>query len=191
MRRLKIIFVILLLVTTGEIGYYIYFIQNQSRINLSQQKSINTNITGSSISPTVLLPTPKNVRKAIHPEFLELLKQEVISVDSNTQRVLFITENQGEVVEIDPTGEKGPNKSVFPFGIKLKTEKSQTGGWMYLSKNSLEKTKVYKAKGNQEFPAELRDLKIGNVIINQDISDAAFSPTDPQHIVGNVIKIIQ
>lgn len=190
-KLLRIVFVILVLITIGELSYYILFVKSNVINNLSNRSAGKDSYSMDPENLDKLDKKPENLRQAVHPEFIEYLKGVLTGENSNNNKILFTIENKGEVVEIDPDGKNGPNAVTFPYGIKFKPAENSESAWNYFSKELLSKTRVYIIMNGIETPGTLSDLKAGEKIIMQDISDMIYSPDDPEHIYANVIKIVR
>ncbi len=90
-RLLKIIFVILLLVTVGELAYYVY-IQFSSRENFSQEKAIS-NLRD---LPKLILPTTVN-SKIVNPTVLQSWATEEMQINLADLNSYFASKNQSKV----------------------------------------------------------------------------------------------
>ncbi|OGG16745.1 hypothetical protein A3D78_01455 [Candidatus Gottesmanbacteria bacterium RIFCSPHIGHO2_02_FULL_39_14] len=176
MKIIKVIFIVLIFITIIELGYYF----SLQYINKPKNDSIQDNQT----------PTRYETINAVHPDFYKYTQGLVTTKKNTLGKVLLVIQNEGEIVEIDPDGNQGPKADRFPFGLKIKSEDNPEGDWNHIAKDFLKKTKVYLVKNNIETLVDLSDIKIGNYVILQDMSNMAYSPKDPKHMDAFIIKII-
>ena len=123
---------------------------------------------------------------AVHPQFIDLLKQkkEIASGGSN---ILIVSEDSGHITDISTQG-KQINTQLFPFGIKLKTPIQDD--WIWYTQKILDKTVVFIDIDKNLQLVSLGDLRIGDEIVIREYMDASIPPTDEGHSLENVVKIL-
>lgn len=127
-----------------------------------------------------------DITPAVHPQFLDLLKQKK-EIANGGANVLVVNEDRGTISEISTQG-KEINGQFFPFGIKLKTP--LVDDWIWYRERTVKKTSVYIDVDGNLKRATLKDLRLGDEIIIQEVMDVSYPPTDVQHLADHVIKVL-
>lgn len=178
MKFLKLIFIIFILVIAGELGYYLYI---TSVINYSGK----TNPQQINFSPRPTLS--KDFVPAIHPDQIKDLSLFVNNTRTSEKYYLTI-ENEGILTDLNQKGKKVGSK-IFPLGLKIKS--GQADDWYWLSPTFYELLQVFILNNGSFQKASLSDLKIGDHIITQQMTNLAYPPFDPRSPHSFIIKIIK
>lgn len=177
-RLLKIIFVILILVTLGELGYYVY-IQFSSREKPSSVADRQINIPTLAI-PDKLEQDKKNLEicvpassqdSILNTALLEQLKFIPTALVSST----VTNQYQGKIVElnlkggqrpIDKSKYKNTNRDFIEYkiGLKIKQKDATKTLDFYWDGDTLSRIKVLRKEGKGVNPINFSDLQIGDEI---------------------------
>lgn len=169
-RILKVIFVILLLITTGETIYYLYTLRSKPSNNNSITPTVSVPQSGE-ITQVIkeLIPsnteqhntvTPaNNVLPTINPnsDFKEMVKQHVllstVTTDIFKSEILNIDTNSGII-------------NNFNYKVKLTIKVGPANSYdFYLTDDGFKRLRVVKISNKKEIPIDLTDLKIGDKIL--------------------------
>lgn len=154
-KLLKIIFVILIIVLLGEIGYLVY---NQFQLKNPSNNQIN--LTSQS------LEKPNDIK--IDPIYNKETIESILNLNKNIIKSSYlINEYEGEIIDLNITG--GYSKSAnFEYAFFIRIKNGENSNSFYFSKDELEKIKIYNNK-NQELTFE--DLKIDQKVKIEDKKD--------------------
>lgn len=168
---LKIIFVILLLVTAGELAYYVYIqVVKSPQVDKSAKAEITNNSLPTLVTeePTPTFPyTPPE--QAYREKYLNYLRKEKADV-----LISAVTTHKfkGKIVELDTKGGINPlNKFQYVVMVKIQGEKGSTRGFLYNEKD-LKTAKLIKLINGKEETMSINELKIGDNIIITEVRDA-------------------
>lgn len=169
-RLLKIIFVILILVTLGELGYYVYI-----QVIKTPQTEKSTKVETTLISPTLAIENPTPTfpytppEQAYREKYLNYLRKEKADV-----LISAITTHKfkGKIVELDTKGGiSAVNKFQYVVKIVIQGEKGSTRGFLYNEKD-LQIAKLIKSVNGKEEAMSINDLKVGDNVIITEVVDA-------------------
>lgn len=162
MKLLKVVFVILIIITLTEVGYYIYL-----QLKTKYDKAIFT----PSISTNTEAYKDFKTEQAIHPTVLEQLKRYIKSPESRmyilseeTAKVLEIAKD-GACVEDWRDGKLYPGKICFPFALKLENKTLPEGYiWNYFTERQMTKLNVYIKDGDQLEKSAFNQIRNNDLI---------------------------
>lgn len=160
---IKIVFVVLIIITAIEIGYYVY-------LNINRFKLFEVNKSDSSLSlPTKISSRPSDLVKVIHPDVIESLSRISSSASSTAKVKIFIVKEEEYKVEDVEIGPFTAINREWEFGVK------HDGNWDYSTKQRVEKMEIIINENGIEKPADLQDINIGDLIRTIKIYDASKS----------------
>lgn len=152
-RLLKIIFLILILITFGEVIYY-FFTLNNTKNNFS---SINGDVIPSNLS--------------IHPQRLsELAKY----INTDDRKIYIVFETNTFIKEVYPGG-KTVDGYFYPFAIAYEY---QNGMLNLFTEEMLKKVKITIVKDEHNSFGSVQDLKSKDRVLIQAIQDHSISLTE-------------
>lgn len=177
-RLLKIVFVILLLVTFGELGYYVYY-----QFSIKRDTHEDTSLATTQINnPTLTVPeenkedpkicVPVNDSSSfLNTAILEQLKFIPAALTSSNLTNVY----QGEIVELNLDGGRLPiDKSKYKntskeyieyqIGLKIKKETENETLDFYWDSDTLTKIKILRKEGKEVKPINFSDLQISDEI---------------------------
>lgn len=146
---LKLIFVVLILVVVGEIGYYLYFQFTQQK-NLTSQPSVIQTADISNLLPTINSTAANTANLGLNEASLRNLwgiRKDVLN--SATANLVFI----GEITDLEL--KSGITNYGFPYRVKLILKEGENSDTFYFSDASLKVLSVT-SKDNQ--PLQFEDL---------------------------------
>lgn len=171
---LKIIFVILVLVTVGEIGYYLYF-QFTSREN---------SLASGTIEPTPIhlsdiLPDTSQTSRVVRPTQVpnQALDGSSLFSLAHIKRGLLsssivINEYRGKILKIDKKGGEFPGTNIkYEISLKIQGETPENTNTFYFTASGFNKTQVLKGINGEEKPIGFDELAINDKIIMKETLD--------------------
>jgi len=180
---LKIIFVILLLVTAGELGYYVYF----QAVRTPREEKKQT--TSSSPIPTLFLKEIKNNPNAVsiksvgdEIQYLKEMHEDGVLLSSAVN-----TQYKGSIIKIERKEGIVPYNN-FKYSAIIVLRGKQKNFDFVLSEEELRLSKIYKIVNGEEKEISFDDLKVGDSI-SLDWSFGAYVGFNSRHT--KQIKIIK
>lgn len=173
---LKIVFIFLILITAGELVYYITI------SNKNNKYTPETDITNFSSIPTI---NPTDIDKfAFHPEVLDIYKKAIYNPNVRT---IIRAENRAKIMDIALNGLEFKGRS-YPFAIKLSNGPDEKDAyWIYMPEFSVAKTKVYIRENEIDKPISFNELNKGDNVIFIEEFNPHFAPTDQRQLVSQFI----
>ena len=158
MKLLKIVFIILILVTIGEVGYYFYIVKFKSstdQIGSSSQVQSNQ-LDDSAAQPSLHPRATIKVEQKEFNERTEMIQENVLTSSVISDRF------ESEILALDTDGGVKDN---FVYKVKLTLKVGEMGVDFLLNDSGFERVKVHQLSGNKEIPITFADLKPGDKII--------------------------
>lgn len=152
---LFILFLLLLLIITGELIYFLNLKRN-IKPNLSNNNSNLNNINNKIKNGVPLTKAYPNLDKALERIFLDI---------NYHGRIYLVVELLGQVIEIDKTGQKSFNPQILKWGIKTQNKNMPDGHWMYFTNLGLNDLEVFLKKREDLIKINKDEIKINDKII--------------------------
>jgi hypothetical protein len=170
-KLLKIVFVILLLVTIGEAGYYIYILRFAGSSNYPAALFPGS----AAITPTVILPPSSYNTKSIENHFLEspILDTVERTGKRSGQKVSLVYEQEG-VINTIFFQEGNPNPSINIFDNDGKRIVTIIGN---------QNVEFMKKMDGEERVMDFKDLKEGDKIVIREVTDLLNNRTKNDYII--------
>lgn len=195
---LKITFVILLLVTFGEVGYYMYFQYNSNSEKYIQEKAT---LTQKGIPTLIPISQPNDINKDFQ-KAIQILQKDIpfqtqytlLNLASWSKRDILVsstitTELKGKIVDLNLSGGmvEGVSGAKIPYAKKivLISGNDQRPTKIYYKENELGVIQYFQQKNQEEVPLNPKDIKIGDTIRITDIHD--FKKDQPVQV--KIIKL--
>lgn len=155
------VFIFLFFVVIGEVGYYVFYL-NQSKANNYPTPSL-TQPPYSVYSISFPAPYPPQepievIRKMVNNR-VEMIQDNLIT------SIKDIVRYEGRVVDIDIKGSSQSPNDQLSYKTKLTLQGKTRNFNILFNEFDLNKTKVFKKLENQEIPISLDDLKVGDRVI--------------------------
>lgn len=181
-KLIRILFVVLLLVTIGEAGYYLYINQNYSRNKISSQVVSEVQ----NLPTSVVIPT--NTPYPVNPAVSRTLQNITAFIDRKVITSAVVnSEYKGYVSEISQTNgavSDIPNsKYVAKIFIKSALSDTKPSVGFYFSSQEFSQLQVKVASGGQEAPDVFESLKVGDLVIIREPFDLVKMQTGVYQIV--------
>lgn len=186
---LKIIFVILVLITVGEIGYYLYF-QFSNKSNLSPAVTAEP----TPISLANLIPNSNSLPNIqITPNQNPALNQSSIVSLTYAQKGVLESSKvtniyRGVIAELDT---KGGVTAIYKFKYKIKIKirgRQNSLQSFYFNEENMDKIEFVDVSKGKEIPTNYYELKVGDNIILEDTRDL-FKNWDSNIVGVKVTKV--
>lgn len=166
----KIIFFLLILITIGEIGYYLYI--QSIKVEITPKNDYANRIVIPQIGNALKNgkePTPTiNQNQAINDQYLKTLR----NLDKNlVVSSILTTKYQGQIITIDTKGGILPSNN-FKYQIKLGIQAKDSKNTFFFSDKELNLIKVVKNVDNKETSIKIDGLAMGDNIFVEETVDA-------------------